>query len=59
MIGLGLGVLGYGKASLTHAHNIHRYYTDMDDRPVEQGEGCQVMPRTDNCAGPTYLVSHP
>ena len=27
----------------------------MDDRPVEQGEGCQVMPRTTDCAGPTYL----
>jgi hypothetical protein len=27
----------------------------MNDRPIEQGEGCQVMPRTANCAGPTYL----
>jgi len=31
------------------------YYTDMEDRPIEQGEGCQVMPRTTNCNGPTYL----
>lgn len=31
------------------------YYTDMEDRPIEQGEGCQIMPRTGNCNGPTYL----
>ena len=27
----------------------------MDDRPVEQGGGCQVMLRTTDCTGPTYL----
>ena len=34
-----------------------RYYTSADDDlPVEQGEGCQVWPRTSSCAsGGTYL----
>merc|ERR1711998_594403 len=32
------------------------YYTTLDDRPVEQGEGCQVMPRTSQCStGGSYL----
>ena len=34
----------------------HRYYTDLNDKPIEQGEGCQVMPRTSACqGGGTYL----
>ena len=32
------------------------YYTTLDDKPVEQGEGCQVMPRTSQCStGGSYL----
>ena len=27
----------------------------MNDRPIKQGEGCQIMPRTRFCNGPTYL----
>jgi len=32
------------------------YLTDMNDRPIEQGEGCQIMPRTSSCqTGGSYL----
>jgi len=32
------------------------YLTDMNDKPIEQGEGCQVMPRTSSCTtGGSYL----
>lgn len=31
------------------------YYTDLNDRPIEQGEGCQIWPRTSHCNGASYL----
>jgi len=33
------------------------YITDMDDRPIEQGEGaCAMMPR--GCGGPPHYLFH-
>jgi hypothetical protein len=36
--------------------SIHRYLTKPDGTPIEQGEGCQIMPRTSKCStGGSYL----